>query len=111
MTQSSKNSCRTKSRVFVVIENFLAKESYSGLFLFGAAAIALIWANSPWSDSYFQLWHTPVGFEIGSHIYDMHLSHWINDWLMAIFFLLIGLEIKREIMVGELSSMRKAAFR
>jgi len=110
MTQTKRDRHQTKARLFVVIENFLAKETYSGLLLFGAALIALIWANSPWSDTYFNLWHTPIGFEIGGQIYDMHLAHWINDWLMAIFFLLIGLEIKREIMVGELSSPRKAAF-
>ena len=56
---------QTKAKIFVVIENFLAKEAYSGLALFVAAAIALIWANSPWAASYFDLWHTPVGIEIG----------------------------------------------
>jgi NhaA family Na+:H+ antiporter len=101
---------QTKARIFVVIENFLAKEAYSGLALFSAAVIALIWANSPWSATYFNLWQTPVGIEIGEHIIDMDLGHIINDGLMALFFLLIGLEIKREIMVGELSSLRKAAF-
>ncbi len=106
----SEYQCQTKAKIFVVIENFLAKEAYSGLALFGAAIIALIWANSPWSASYFNLWHTPVGIEIGEHIIDMDLGHIVNDGLMALFFLLIGLEIKREIMVGELSSLRKAAF-
>jgi NhaA family Na+:H+ antiporter len=114
MADVSKNgpeySCQTKAKIFVIIENFLAKEAYSGLALFAAAIIALIWANSPWAASYFDLWHTPVGIEIGQHIIDMDLGHIVNDGLMALFFLLIGLEIKREIMVGELSSLRKAAF-
>ncbi len=110
MADSSETKYQTKAHIFVVIENFLAKEAYSGLFLFAAALIAIIWANSPWSASYFDLWNTPVGLEIGEHIVDMDLSHWINDGLMALFFLVIGLEIKRELMVGELSSLRKAAF-
>jgi len=110
MVEGSEIKYQTKAHIFVAVENFLAKESYSGLFLFAAALIALIWANSPWSASYFDLWHTPVGLEIGEHIIDMDLSHWINDGLMALFFLVIGLEIKRELMVGELSSLRKAAF-
>ncbi len=110
MADSPESRYQTKAHIFVVIENFLAKEAYSGLFLFAAALIAIIWANSPWSGFYFDLWHTPIGLEIGEHIVDMDLGHWINDGLMALFFLLIGLEIKRELMVGELSSLRKAAF-
>ncbi len=110
MADGPETKYQTKAHIFVIIENFLAKEAYSGLFLFTAALIALIWANSPWSASYFDLWHTPVGLEIGDHIIDMDLSHWINDGLMALFFFVIGLEIKRELMVGELSSLRKAAF-
>ena len=110
MADNLETKYQTKAHIFVVIENFLAKEAYSGLFLFAAALVAIIWANSPWAVSYFDLWHTPVGLEIGEHIIDMNLSHWINDGLMALFFLVIGLEIKRELMVGELSSLRKAAF-
>ncbi len=110
MAGNSEKKYQTKAHIFVIIENFLAKEAYSGLFLFAAALIALVWANSPWSASYFNLWHTPVGLEIGEHIIDMNLSHWINDGLMALFFLVIGLEIKRALTVGELSSLRKAAF-
>ena len=100
----------TKARVFVVIERFLAQEAHSGVFLFGAALAAMIWANSPWSGTYFELWHTRLGLELGQHIVDLSLIHWINDALMAVFFLLIGLEIKRELLVGELSSLRRAAF-
>ncbi len=110
MADVAENQCSTKAHIFIVVENFLAKEAYSGLFLFAAALIALIWANTPWSASYFDLWNIPVGLEIGEHIIDMDLGHLINDGLMALFFLLIGLEIKRELMVGELSSLRKAAF-
>lgn len=80
------------------------------MFLFGAALAAMVWANSPWSGTYFELWHTRLGLELGQHIVDLSLIHWVNDALMAVFFLLIGLEIKRELLVGELSSLRKAAF-
>ncbi len=100
----------TKAHIFVIIENFLAREAYSGILLFGAALLAMILANSPWSQHYFDLWHTPVGLEIGERLLDMDLGHWVNDGFMALFFLLIGLEIKRELMVGELASLRKAAF-
>ena len=110
MAETPQSQYDTKARILVVIENFLAKEAYSGLFLFGAALLAIIWANSPWSGSYFGLWQTPVGLEVGNTVLDMELGHWINDGLMALFFLLIGLEIKREFLVGELSSLRRAAF-
>jgi NhaA family Na+:H+ antiporter len=73
------------------------------------AAIALAWANSPWSDSYFHLWAQPFAIG-GSHApLTLTLHQWINDGLMAVFFLLVGLEIKRELLVGELSSPRQAA--
>ena len=71
---------------------------------------ALLWANSPWAASYFSLWHTKltVGFAgQGNALEELHF--WINDGLMALFFLLVGLEIKRETLVGELASLRKAA--
>ncbi|MBT4513438.1 MAG: Na+/H+ antiporter NhaA, partial [Chloroflexi bacterium] len=110
MKQTDSKQDRTKTQIFVVIENFLAKEAHSGLLLFAAALFAMLWANSAWSDSYFDLWHTSGGLSIGDHKIEMDLSHWVNDGLMAIFFLLIGLEIKRELVVGELSTFRKAAF-
>ncbi|MDD4923274.1 MAG: Na+/H+ antiporter NhaA [Dehalococcoidales bacterium] len=110
MAKINENKYNTKPGISVVIENFLAKESLSGVFLFGAALIAMIWANSFLSVAYFDLWNTHVSLSIGGHAIDMSLGHWINDGLMALFFLLIGLEIKREMMVGELSSLRQAAF-
>jgi NhaA family Na+:H+ antiporter len=110
MADIPKHRAETKARIFIIIESFLTREAYSGFLLFGAALLAMILANSPWSDSYFNLWHTSAGFEIGNLMFNMDLGHWVNDGLMALFFLLIGLEIKRELMVGELSSLRKAAF-
>jgi len=73
----------------------------SGLLLFASAAVALVWANSPFAATYTALLHAPLFGETA--------GHWINDGLMTVFFLLVGLEIKREILVGELASMERAA--
>jgi len=110
MADTTRNRDDTKAYIFVVIENFLAKEAYSGFALFSAALLAIILANSGWSGFYFDWWHTSAGIAIGDNSLTMDLGHWVNDGLMAIFFLLIGLEVKRELVVGELSSLRKAAF-
>lgn len=101
---------KTKAYVFYVLERFLAVEAHSGVFLFGATVLAMVLANSPLANAYFDFWHLPFGLELGERIVDMDLKHWINNGLMALFFLLIGLEIKRELLVGELSSLRKASF-
>jgi len=87
---------------------FASLQSSGGIVLIAATVLALILANSDLADSYHHLWETPIAVTIGSWALDMHLSHWINDALMAIFFFVVGLEIKREIMVGELSTLRKA---
>jgi NhaA family Na+:H+ antiporter len=73
------------------------------------AVIALLWANSPWSAAYFSLWETKVTVGLSSKPITMSLHHWINDGLMALFFLLVGLEIKREFLVGELATIGQAA--
>jgi NhaA family Na+:H+ antiporter len=88
---------------------FLSAESAGGIFLMFAAVAALVWANSPWGDSYAHLWHTKLAFTIGSAGHAMSLEHWVNDGLMVLFFLLVGLEIKRELLLGELASVRRAA--
>ncbi len=72
------------------------------------AVIALVWANSSWSASYFGLWEIPITVGAGSFMIQKPLLLWVNDGLMALFFFLVGLEIKREVMVGELSSPRQA---
>lgn len=97
-------------KIISTIERFLSQESTGGLLLFGSAILAMFLANSGLSQGYFDFWHTYAGFSIGSFELKMSLGHWINDGLMAIFFLVIGLEIKRELMVGELSTPSKAAF-
>ena len=90
-------------------QRFARTESSGGVVLLICAAVALAWANSPWSDSYFHLWETHIGVRIGERTLDLSLHHWINDGLMAVFFFVVGLEIKRELLVGELSTPRQAA--
>jgi NhaA family Na+:H+ antiporter len=89
-------------------QEFTANASSSGIVLIICTLIAMIWANSPWWESYFALWHTHLKIGIGDFMLDKSLHHWINDLLMVVFFFLVGLEIKREILIGELSSIRKA---
>ena len=91
---------RLARRAYAPIERFLAIEAASGILLLVAAAIALVWANSPWREGYAALWHLPIGPR------DLHF--WINDGVMTIFFFVVGLEIRREIHRGELSELRRA---
>jgi len=88
---------------------FLRFEINGSNLLFLMTIIALAWANSPFAESYHALWHHKLTIGIGDMILSKSLIHWINDGLMAIFFFVIGLEIKREIAVGELTSAKKAA--
>jgi Na+:H+ antiporter, NhaA family len=91
-----------------MLESFVHNETSGSILLFGAAVAALVWANSPWSASYFALWKLPL--QLGRRpLLSMDLHHWIDDGLMVLFFLTVGLEIKREIVKGELSSFRQAA--
>lgn len=91
-------------------QRYVKIESFSGILLFSATIIALIWANSPFSYIYESLWQYKIGINIQDFELTKPLIFWINDGLMAIFFFLIGLEIKRELLIGELDSLRKAAF-
>jgi Na+:H+ antiporter, NhaA family len=91
-----------------MLERFVQSETTGSVLLFGATVIALVWANSSWSASYFALWKLPL--QIGRRpLLSMDLHHWIDDGLMVLFFLVVGLEIKREIVKGELASFRQAA--
>jgi Na+:H+ antiporter, NhaA family len=90
-------------------QEFARLEASGGILLIGCTVAALIWANSPWAGSYFHLWHTDLTFGFAGRLLSEPLHFWINDGLMALFFLLVGLEIKRETLVGELASFRKAA--
>ena len=91
------------------LTRFLHIEASGGLLLAGAAAIALIWANSPWSASYHDLWATELTIDLGGRAITEDLHHWINDGLMVLFFFVIGLEIKQELINGQLTSAREAA--
>lgn len=97
-------------KLLTPFQKFVQIESLSGMLLFGATVIALIWANSPYADYYNLLWKTNIGFDTGVVALNKPLILWINDLLMAVFFFLIGLEIKREVLIGELNSVRKAVF-
>ncbi len=94
---------------FKPFERFLDIEISSSQLLFSMTLIALIWANSPWSDLYHEIWHHQISIGLDSYRLSQSLLHWINDGLMAIFFFVIGLEIKREILVGELTTFKKSA--
>jgi len=83
-------------------------ESTAGIVLLASAVLAMIWANSDWSDSYHHLWEYNISIQAGEYGISKTLHEWINDGLMALFFFVIGLELKREIMAGELSDMGKA---
>ncbi len=89
--------------------DFMRTEAAGGIVLVAATLIALVWANSPWADSYTELWHTQISIEVGSHGIELDLQEWINEGLMAIFFFVVGLEIKRELVDGELRNRRQAA--
>jgi NhaA family Na+:H+ antiporter len=96
-------------RLAVPLREFLDTEAAGGLVLLAAAAVALVWANSPWAGAYQALWSTELAFEVGRWTLALDLRHWVNDGLMALFFFVVGLEVKRELAVGELRSLRNAA--
>ncbi len=92
----------------VPVQNFIHTEELGAFVLLAGAVAALVWANTPWSDGYFTFWHNHVSFDIAIFHPDEDLEHLVNDGLMAIFFFVVGLEIKRELLHGELSSVRRA---
>ena len=100
---------RLVARVLRPFQEFARIGSLGGVVLLITTVVALIWANSPWGDSYFHLWETSLAVGGTDDPLTLTLHHWINDALMVVFFLLVGLEIKREMLVGELASPRLAA--
>jgi NhaA family Na+:H+ antiporter len=88
---------------------FTQTEASGAVVLLAATMLALIWANSAWGDSYFEFWDIHLSFEVGGFHFDQSLKHVVDDGLMAIFFFVVGLEIKRELVVGELNSVKKAS--
>ncbi|MBT8344063.1 MAG: Na+/H+ antiporter NhaA, partial [Sulfurovum sp.] len=95
-------------KVSTPFEHFIHAQTTTGLILMFMTILALIFANSPFSNSYAHFFHTKIDFDVGTWELSHTIHHWINDGLMAIFFFIIGLEIKREILVGELSNMKVA---
>ncbi len=96
-------------RVLAPFQRFAEAEASGGIVLLIAAVVALVWANSPFGASYQHLWETKITIGAPGFGLTESLHHWINDGLMAVFFFVVGLEIKREILVGELASVRQAA--
>jgi Na+:H+ antiporter, NhaA family len=106
---SSGHSRPVPSGPFRPLQEFVQKESSSGVILVVMAVVALIWANSPWREAYFDLWSHEITIGWDEHAISLTLLEWINDGLMTIFFLVAGLEIKRELTVGGLRDPRQAA--
>jgi NhaA family Na+:H+ antiporter len=96
-------------KILTPFEEFIHRQTTSGLLLMGTAVLALVLANGPLASAYEHLVHTLIGLNIGSWTLEMSLHHWINDGLMALFFFVVGLELKREMLVGELAKPRNAA--
>ena len=95
-------------KILTPFEEFIHQQTTSGLLLMGAAVLALVLANGPLALSYAHFMHTPISLGAGSWTLEMSLHHWVNDGLMALFFFVVGLELKREILVGELANLRNA---
>src|SRR6476620_3686688 len=85
---------------------FFESERAGGLVLLGCTILSMLIANSEWSDAYLHFWHTPLNASFSFIKLDYTIEQWINDGLMAIFFLLVGLEIERELYAGELKDLR-----
>lgn len=90
------------------LRDFLHTEAAGGVLLLIATVAAMVWANSPWHASYDHFWHSEIALEIAGHELRLSLQHWVNDGLMTVFFLVVGLEIKRELTSGHLAGMRAA---
>jgi Na+/H+ antiporter NhaA len=91
------------------VRGFLSTEAGSAGLLLAATLTALLWANSPWSGAYESLWQAEAAISVAGWELSMDLEHWVNDGLMALFFFVIGLEVRREFSVGEMTNLRRAA--
>jgi NhaA family Na+:H+ antiporter len=101
---------RTPSpRLIRPLQDFLQAESAGGIALLAATAVALVWSNSPWRGAYHTLWSTELSLGVGRHQLALSAHDWVNDGLMTLFFFVVGLEIKRELVQGELRERRHAA--
>jgi NhaA family Na+:H+ antiporter len=109
MTAQDATGASTARRRSEALRAFLRMEAAGGVVLVAAAAVALLWANSPLSGVYDALWHTELRVGAGRLSITEDLQHWVNDVLMVLFFFVVGLEIKRELVTGELRDRRAAA--
>jgi Na+:H+ antiporter, NhaA family len=91
-----------------VLDWFIHSEVAGSVILLVCTVAALLWANSPWADAYHHLAHTKMSVTVGASVFALSLQHWVNDGLMVVFFFVVGLEIKRELSVGHLASVRRA---
>jgi NhaA family Na+:H+ antiporter len=96
------------NKISTPFEHFIHAQTTTGMILMFMTVVALVLANTPLTESYAHFFHTKVDLSIGSWTLSNNIHHWINDGLMAIFFFIIGLEIKREVLVGELSNIKVA---
>jgi len=90
------------------LQRFIHSEVSGSIVLLACTVVALVWANSPWAESYQHMLHLKAGVSWGEHSFKLTLHHWVNDGLMVVFFFVVGLEIKREMVVGRLSSLDRA---
>ncbi len=110
LVKKAKQSVKSRpiEKILSPLENFSKQNASGGIVLLACTVLALVLANSPYGQLYSELWNLPLSIGIGPNVMEKPLLLWINDGLMAIFFFVIGLEIKREILVGELSEPRQA---
>lgn len=100
---------RRPDRLSASFQEFVARHVSGGALLLLATVAALVWVNSPWADAYTRLWDTVATVSVGPFAHEHTLRAWVNDGLMAVFFFVVGLEIKRELLAGELRTPRRAA--
>jgi Na+/H+ antiporter NhaA len=91
------------------VRRYLETETGGAGLMLAATVFALLWANSPWPDSYERFWHTEIAVTLDTHTLALDLRHWVNDGLMVFFFFVVGLEVKRELVMGDLTDRRQAA--
>ncbi|MFJ6074350.1 Na+/H+ antiporter NhaA [Streptomyces sp. NPDC093065] len=106
-SQSQSRKGELAAQLSAPVRAFMATEAGSAGLLLAAVAVALVWANSPWSEAYTALWGTDASVTVGDARLSMDLSHWVNDGLMALFFFVIGLEVRYEVSVGSLNDRRR----
>ncbi|HUR76087.1 MAG TPA: Na+/H+ antiporter NhaA [Sporichthya sp.] len=107
-TSGSSTGRSLMAQLAAPLRRYLDTESGSAGLLLAATLAALFWANSPWPESYEHFWHTGLSVALDTHALDLDLRHWVNDGLMVFFFFIVGLEVKRELVMGELTDRRRA---